>query len=98
VPVAGTAPQGLAIASMVTGIVGLVFTLFAFGLLPSLAAVITGHLAQRRQPAARAYWLTGLITGYTGIGISVIIGVFVLIWLLALIGIFAGYATSGYGR
>jgi len=96
VPVVSTAPQGLAIASMVTGIVGLLFNFVAFGFLPSLAAVITGHLAQRRQPAARVYWLTGLITGYLGIGISLIIGVFVLIWIIALIGITAGYATNPY--
>jgi hypothetical protein len=81
---------------MVTGIVGLLFDFVGFGLLPSVAAVITGHMAQRREPASRAYWLTGLITGYVGIGISLIFGVIILIWVIALIGITAGYATNPY--
>ena len=71
-------PKGLAIASMVTGIVGVFFSFgYGLGLLPSIAAVITGHLARKRQPYARGMWLTGLICGYVGIGIS----------LLAIIGI-----------
>jgi hypothetical protein len=96
VPVVNTAPRGLSIASMVTGIVGLLFDFVGFGFLPSLAAVITGHLAQRREPASRAYWLTGLITGYVGIGISLISGIFILIALIAYFGLLASYATNPY--
>jgi hypothetical protein len=67
---------------MVLGLAGLVLTLVWLGFLPALAAVITGHLAQRRQPAARGFWLTGIITGYVGIAISVI-GLLFLVLVLA---------------
>ncbi len=76
------APQpqsGLSVASMVLGIVGIVFSLgYGFGLFPSIAAVITGHLARKRQPHARGYWLAGLVCGYVGLGIS-------LLWIAGLI-------------
>jgi hypothetical protein len=86
------APRGLAIASMVTGIVGVFFALIeGIGFLPSLAAVITGHIARKRQPEARGMWMTGLICGYIGLGIS-------LIWIVVLIGIFViAVASVGPG-
>jgi hypothetical protein len=73
---------------MVTGIGGLVLWLFGLGFLPSLAAVITGHLAVKRQPYAKAFWLTGLITGYIGAAIS-------LISLLFFIGAILLFLTMG---
>jgi hypothetical protein len=96
VPVVSTAPRGLSITSLVTGIVGLLLDLFGFGFLVSLAAVITGHLAQRRQPAERAFWLTGLITGYIGIGISLIYGVIQVILIIVFFTTGAGYLTNPY--
>jgi hypothetical protein len=81
--------RGLATASMVTGIAGVFFALFeGFGFLPSLAAVITGHLARKRQPYARGMWLTGLICGYIGLGIS-------LIWIVVLIVIAVAAISAG---
>jgi hypothetical protein len=73
VPVPAGPPQGLAIASMVTGLAGLLFSLIAvgFGFLASVAAVVTGHMAQKKQPYAKGFWLTGIITGYIGIAISI---------------------------
>jgi hypothetical protein len=73
------APRGLSIASMVTGIVGVFLSLFyGFGLLPSLAGVITGHIARKRQPEAKGMWLTGLICGYIGLGLS-------LLWIVGIV-------------
>ena len=71
-PAAVGSPQGLSVASMVCGITGIVASFALLGLLPALAAVITGHLAARRQPLARPFWLTGLITGYVGLAISLL--------------------------
>ena len=79
-------PQGLAIASMITGIAGIFLGGF---FLASLAAIITGHMAQKRQPYARAFWLTGLITGYIGIGIAVVVFIFFVLWLVVFAGIVA---------
>ena len=81
--------QGLAITSMILGIVGLLLALVGFGFLPSLAAVITGHLAQRRQPWAKPFWLTGVITGWVGVGIGLLTGLFILFFLVL------GFASFG---
>jgi Domain of unknown function (DUF4190) len=84
-------PRGLAIASMVLGIVGVFFSLgYGFGLFPSIAAVITGHLARKRQPYARGMWLAGLICGYIGIGIA-------LLWIVGLIIFFSLLAAGTFG-
>jgi hypothetical protein len=75
-------PKGLSITSMILGIAGVVF--LSLGFLPALGAVITGHLASRSQPYAKGFWMTGLVTGYIGIAISVIfVGFFILVALVA---------------
>jgi len=68
--------RGLSITSMILGIVGILFG--GFGLLISIAAVITGHLGQRRQPYAKPFWLTGIITGYVGILIGLVVTGFII--------------------
>jgi len=103
VPPAYTAPayaaqpagpvQGLSIASMVCGIAGIFLSFFWIGFLPALAAVITGHLAQKRQPYAKPFWLTGIITGYVGIAISLVYLLFVIV--IAVVG-FTSYNQYGY--
>jgi hypothetical protein len=86
----GVAPsRGLSIASMILGILGVLGA--GPGLLLSIAAVITGHMAQRRQPYARGFWLTGLITGYAGILFGlIVIALFIFIFIIA-----AASGTSG---
>jgi hypothetical protein len=79
-------PRGLSIASLILGIAGAFFSLFyGFGLFPSIAAIITGHLARKRQPYARGMSLAGLICGYVGLGISIlwVIGIVVFIAFIA---------------
>jgi hypothetical protein len=83
-------PRGLSVTSMVLGIVGLLFC--GFGLLISIAAVITGHLAQRRQPYGRPFWLTGLITGYVGILFGLIVTGFIILAIV----LAATSGDSGY--
>ena len=83
-------PRGLSVTSMVLGIVGVLFG--GFGLLISIAAVITGHMGQRRQPYAKPFWLTGIITGYFGILIGLVVtGLFIF---LIVLGVSQG--DSGY--
>jgi hypothetical protein len=74
-PYPSVAPtSGLAIASMVCGIVGLVACMMIPGVL-SIAAVICGHLAIsriRNSPvpiSGRGMAIAGLATGYTALGI-----------------------------
>ncbi|BCW69198.1 hypothetical protein NicSoilB8_02420 [Arthrobacter sp. NicSoilB8] len=82
------APKTLSIASMCCGIAALVG--FGFFLLPQLAAVILGHLALRREPAGRGMAIAGLVMGYVGIAITIL--------LLVIFGLVIGAArNSGYG-
>ena len=65
---------------MILGCIGVVLTIVYLGFFPALAAVITGHMAQRRQPAAKAFWITGLITGY----LSLVISTILVVWIVAI--------------
>ena len=68
---------------MIAGIVGVLGSFVGFGFLPSLAGVIMGHIAQKREPWAKGFWMTALITGYVGVGISLMSGIGVLLIFLA---------------
>ncbi|MEP6478185.1 MAG: hypothetical protein ABJB03_02245 [Rhodoglobus sp.] len=73
VPDAGDHRKGLSIMSLVLGILGLLLSLVAVGGVLSLIAVVLGHISAVKQPWARPLWLTGLITGYLGIVVSIIV-------------------------
>ncbi|MCY7413594.1 MAG: DUF4190 domain-containing protein [Salinibacterium sp.] len=81
----------MAVTSMVLGIVGLFF-----GILVSIAAVVIGHMAQKRQPDARAFWLTGLIAGYVGILIGLVVGILIVVWFVFIFSIAAATGTSSF--
>ncbi len=82
------APKTLSIASMCCGIAALVG--FGFFLLPQLAAVILGHLALHREPAGRGMAIAGLVMGYVGIAVTILV--------LVIFGLVVGTArNSGYG-
>jgi len=85
------APKTLSLIGMIAGIVGVVISLFSggFGLIFSIGAVVLGFLGKKREPAAKGFWLTAIITGFAGIGISVIWGI---VWVL----IFVSAASTGY--
>lgn len=80
----------LSIASMVCGIASV---LMGWLLLPQFAAIITGHLALRREPSGKGMSITGLVLGYLcllGYG---------AIWLLLIIGLaVAGTVGSNTGN
>ena len=72
---------------MVTGIASLVFSFYGFGILPSIAAIITGNLARKSQPHARGFWLAGLICGYVGLG-------FAILWIVGIIIFIVYFAAN----
>ena len=75
---------------MVLGIAGIVLGL---GLILGIAAVITGHMASKREPHAKGFWTTGLITGYVGIALGILLGLILIASvLLPLIAL----STYGY--
>jgi hypothetical protein len=73
--------RGLSIASLALGAGGLVFG-WAFVGLPSIAAVVLGHLALRREPEGRSLAVPGLVLGYVGIAAAVGLGVLLVLSLL----------------
>ncbi|MEW1808251.1 DUF4190 domain-containing protein [Pseudarthrobacter sp. NPDC080039] len=78
-------PKTLSIASMVCGIASVIM---GWLVLPQVAAIITGHLALRREPSGRGMSISGLVLGYLcllGYG---------ALWLLLIIGL-AVASTSG---
>jgi len=80
-------PKTLSIASMVCGIASVIM---GFLLLPQIAAIVTGHMALKREPSGKGMSITGLVLGYLcllGYG---------AFWLLLVVGA-AMYSTSGYG-
>lgn len=58
--------NGLAIASMITGILGLLGAWAFFGGLPAIAAVILGIIALKK-PGGKGMAITGIVTGGLGI-------------------------------
>ncbi|QYF88788.1 DUF4190 domain-containing protein [Arthrobacter sp. PAMC25284] len=75
-------PKGLSIASLCCGIT--VYLGFGVFILPQLAAVFLGHLALRREPAGRGMAIAGLVLGYVGIAITVlVIGLLVALGMTA---------------
>jgi hypothetical protein len=70
-------------------ILGIVSVLCCGLVLVGVAAVITGHLAQRSQPYAKGFWLTGIICGYA----SILLGI--LYWGFQ-IALFLGTGAMSY--
>jgi hypothetical protein len=80
-------PKGLSIASMCCGIA--VYAGFGVILLPQIAAVILGHMALRREPSGRGLAIAGLVMGYVGLALTVLV-------LVGLAMLFSVAATSSY--
>jgi hypothetical protein len=95
IPPAAAPNSGLAIASLVLGILSMVCT----GILTAIPAVITGHMARGeiRKSAGRidgdGMALTGLILGYITIALTV-----VALILVFGFGLFATVLASGAAR
>ncbi|KUM35739.1 DUF4190 domain-containing protein [Arthrobacter sp. EpRS71] len=66
-------PKGLSIASMCCGIA--VYVGFGFFILPQIAAVVLGHLALKREPAGKGMAIAGLVMGYLGVALTLVLGI-----------------------
>ena len=73
-PVAGP-KQTLSLTSFILGIAGMVFSWVPFlGFLASLAAIIIGFIARKREPGAPKWMsLIGIILGFVAIVIGIIV-------------------------
>ncbi|MFF1252235.1 DUF4190 domain-containing protein [Pseudarthrobacter sp. NPDC058329] len=79
-------PKTLSIASMVCGIASVIM---GWILLPQIAAIITGHLALKREPSGKGMSITGLVLGYL-----CLLG-YAAFWLLLIIGLAVARSTTG---
>jgi hypothetical protein len=72
-------PKGLSIASLCSGIA----TFLGLGsfLLPQLAAVILGHMALKREPSGKGMAIAGLVLGYVGIALTILVIVLIAVGL-----------------
>ena len=90
VPVAKT--NVLAIVALVAGIAGLTVIPFV----SSIVAVVTGHMARkevrRTGEQGEGLALAGLITGYIGLGLGILVGIL----LVAFFGIVIASGMNGY--
>jgi len=58
-----------------SGVLGLALApAFGAGIVPAIAAVVCGHSAKHRPLAKQGTVMTGLVLGYLGIGLSVVMG------------------------
>lgn len=84
----------LAIVSLVSGIVGLTFIPFIGG----LVAVITGHMARKEirttGEAGEGLAKGGLITGYIGLGFSVL--ALIIIIFIVMVAAMSGAMSGSY--
>ncbi len=62
----------LSLIGMILGIGGMSYPLgVSMGLPFSVTAIVLGFIARKREPRAREFWLTAIITGFIGIGASI---------------------------
>ncbi|THG29752.1 DUF4190 domain-containing protein [Naasia lichenicola] len=88
---AGAAPsKTLSIISLIAGIVGVVSSFFYIGFLFGVAAVVLGFLGRKREPAAKGFWLTGIILGFVAIALTIV----AIIVVIAALSLAASYGTS----
>jgi len=81
--------NGLAIASLVTGILAFLCGLFFMGLVFGAAAVVLGVVGLKR-PGGRGLAIAGITTGIVG---AVSGAVFTVFWVIALMGVSIGAGT-----
>ena len=90
----------LSTLSLIGSIVGVLAVLVTFGVgvVVSIAAVVLGHIGSRREPHARRFWLPGIIVGYAGIALAVIIWVAIGVFFASMPGGSSGTFDGGYGQ
>lgn len=94
----------LSLLSMIGGILGVVGGLAIFWIpivgpilqlwFPA-AAVVLGFLGKKREPQAKGFWLTGIITGFVGLALF-LIGILISIVAIAALSSYEGNYNYEY--
>lgn len=77
-------PKALSVTSMVCGLAAMIIWVIVLPVasLASVAAVVLGHIGHSREPQARGFAITGIVTGYFGVLCSIVM-------IVLLVGVFA---------
>lgn len=67
----------MSVAALILGAAGMVFSWFLLGI-PSILAIVFGHIGLRREPAGRGLAIAGLVLGYVAVAIFLLWMVFFL--------------------
>ena len=94
----GAKKQVMSIIAMIAGILGVLGSGIAFipvlgtimGLLFPVAAVVLGFLGKKKEPLAKGFWMTGIITGFVGV-VLVIVFTIALVVLVAIVETTPGF-------
>jgi len=90
---AATGPHYLSIVAFTLGLVGIISP----GL-PSIAAIVLGHIGLSKEPSGRTFAMVGLVAGYVMVGLFVIgVILFMTFWGIAMSAIFAGLGDMAMG-
>jgi hypothetical protein len=87
----------LSILSLVAGVLGVLGSPVAFfpffggilAIILPIAAVVLGFIGRNKEPGAKGFWLTGIITGFVGIALALLS---ILLWAL----VFASVPMNDY--
>ncbi|CAM5371250.1 DUF4190 domain-containing protein [Leifsonia shinshuensis] len=72
----------LSILSLVGGILGVILNfVYGIGFLFAVAAIVLGFIGRNKEPQARGFWLTGIILGFVGVAIAIVVWIAVAIFL-----------------
>jgi len=78
--------------SLSLGILGLALSpALGLGVVPAIVAVVTGHIAKPHPRARRGTVVVGLILGYLGIAVSVVVGILAATPLVRALLVSAGF-------
>ena len=83
-PMAPGPKQTLSLASFIVGLAAFVLSWFiGLGLIPGIVAVVLGFKAKKSEPGAPPWMsMVGIIAGFVGIGLSIIVGLISIVTIL----------------
>jgi hypothetical protein len=97
-PMAPAPKQTLSLASFIVGLASFVLSWFiGLGLIPGIVAVVLGFKAKKSEPGAPQWMaMVGIIAGFVGIGLSIIVGLVSIVTILLPLLFFSSYTGGLY--
>jgi dolichol kinase len=84
----------MSVLSLVFGIPSVFAAWTGIGLVATVFALVFGFVGKAKEPDARGLWLTGIILGFTGLGIAILVWIILLVLGFGLFGAFNLFSTT----